>query len=230
MLHPEIDYIMVLDNDNFVVTPYHKIESFIAPKKDIIFAIRFHNNEVMAGNYIIQNTIFSRSFLSDWMNMGAGNDYLGMNADNGALHWLLLKILGKSTSQKNCYETMRRAHSIPAYDRFIKCFHQELEHTYCNTTNWSNIAILSRFRAFFIDGWLTKYIFSDHFLFHHGLKDINVRMPSTCTQLENYKSDHLYRNQSDFKKILKPIIEKQKNERHTGWNSKNCVQNNQKLI
>jgi hypothetical protein len=82
---PNLDsWYVVLDGDNAVVNNNHRVEEYIAKGggKDVIHGLRFHNNEVMAGNYLIKNTVYSRQYLQDWVSLHPENPetpYAGYN-------------------------------------------------------------------------------------------------------------------------------------------------------
>uniref|UniRef100_A0A0N5B793 Nucleotid_trans domain-containing protein n=1 Tax=Strongyloides papillosus TaxID=174720 RepID=A0A0N5B793_STREA len=60
----EIKYIVFIDGDIGVVNPVHRLENYL-PKdgEDILFYDRTFNYEIMAGSYIIRNTLYTRNFI-----------------------------------------------------------------------------------------------------------------------------------------------------------------------
>ena len=207
-----INYLLVLDADNYIVNTSKRIESYIHPNQDIIFSIRFHNNEIVAGNYIVKNTAWSLNFLQDWML--SENNYRGYNFDNGALHWLLLNRLSKKNDPCRSYIEPT---SLQKYDQFVKCFHLKLKETKCKDMDWNHIKILPRWKSFFIDGWLTNEKWSEESFILHGRKD----------NLEPIKSNSI--PFTKWKNMLLTSAQKQQLERDTGWDELSCVQNGQQI-
>lgn len=230
-------YLLVVDGDSFVFDATKKIESFIIFGKHLIFSIRFHNNEIMAGTYIVKRSSYSLLFLEEWMNMNSVDkekrDYVGMNEDNGALHWLLLKRLGDPDAQTNCRPHMlagQRPFDLKIYDAFISCAHFELNKTNCINHHWNKIFIYSRWNTFFIDGWLTDYTYSTRYFMHHGLKDVRERLPPSCGELSSFEKDVFYMEPMSYELLLNRVVLKQQRQRLTGWDDNSCVQTDQMLI
>uniref|UniRef100_A0A914C4Y6 Uncharacterized protein n=1 Tax=Acrobeloides nanus TaxID=290746 RepID=A0A914C4Y6_9BILA len=115
---------LVLDADTGVINPNHCIEEWIDDRVNIIFYERFHNFEVMAGNYLVKNTEFSRNFLMKW----AEYQYLHPrsswhNSDNGALHIHILKTLrgGANTEINACESIWQKSKSYQTYWAYVTC-------------------------------------------------------------------------------------------------------------
>lgn len=224
---PKLSYLLVLDADNYIVNTNKRIEEFITPSHDLILSIRFLNNEITAGNYIVKNTLWSKDFLTDWMNsykqymghkffLGYKYDY-GYNFDNGALHYLLLKRL--TGTIKTCQKYIETT-SMRDYDPFVKCVHLFLNKTACQGKEWEHIKILCKWKSFYIDGSLTNEKWSNDSFILHGLKD--DKLLSTKKNIANN-----YVVPSVLLQILKEKARIQIIARDTGWDHASCVQNGQ---
>lgn len=157
--HTEVDVLFPVDADTAVINPLpekNKIENYIVnivnstEEKDIVFHMRFHNNEIAADSFIVWNTQWSLDFLRDWYEIAypptgpteaAHPGYSGVNHDNGALHWLLLHRLG---SQANLLECSKLGKNIDwgMYASFVACVHRSMSLSGCTEGDWNRIAIL----------------------------------------------------------------------------------------
>lgn len=148
--HPDVDWAVVLDADVVVVNPVdHKIEDFLGNHvQDLIFCMRFHNNEVTSGLYIVRNTEYGRLFVKEWyiLDDDRATKYGGYNADNGALHWLLLsRLASDSDSKRKCFELGHSAtweDDGKVYPSFIACVHQHFAASKCRGSQWHHVLIL----------------------------------------------------------------------------------------
>eukprot|EP01084_Bolivina_argentea_P015224 28470_1 len=93
---------------------------------DIIFYQRSWNFEIMVGNYMIKNTPFSRKFLellSDFEFRAPPNAF--SSSDNGAIHQLLLEVLGLQNADKcnNIYSNLQHNNpkNLTEYYSFVAC-------------------------------------------------------------------------------------------------------------
>ncbi|EYC35694.1 hypothetical protein Y032_0999g3345 [Ancylostoma ceylanicum] len=98
------DYVLFLDSDIGVVNPRRRIEEFLDPHVDIIFYDRFYIWEVMAGSYLVRNSVWSQNFLLDFANYSSRLSENAYASDNGALHaYLAERILPeKNTELSTC--------------------------------------------------------------------------------------------------------------------------------
>jgi len=180
----DIDWFLTLDGDVAVVNFNHSIESYIENDKDIIHVLREHNNEVMAGYVLIRNSPYGRAYLRDWIslnpdNRGKTHGFSGANADNGALHWLLLDRLGNSSFEG--WDECRKVGGEPGrYNQFVTCFHDVLKQGHCVGGAWSNIRILPHASFVAYDGWVTYYKWSDSTFMHHAMENHPISSPTCC--------------------------------------------------
>jgi hypothetical protein len=173
--HPEVEWFLVLDADNAVVSPHLRLEKFIDNSKDIIHFLRFHNNEVSASSYMVRNTAYGRDYVAAWVGLNddakATHSYSGMNHDNGALHWLLLHKLACSTTSgwSTC---IQKGQAGKDYWAFVRCFHNTLANSKCQGMDWSRIGIIGHGKAWAYDGWVTRYAWNRNAtLIHHAMKN-----------------------------------------------------------
>ena len=82
---------------------------------DLVFYEREWNFEIMAGNYFVRNTAFTRGFLLRWstFEFHAPKDSF-TSSDNGALHLVLLEYLQLEDS-KHCFDIY---HSLPKMSKY----------------------------------------------------------------------------------------------------------------
>jgi hypothetical protein len=91
---------------------------------DIAFYERVWNFEIMAGNYLVRNTKFSRKFLQLWANYEYVLPSGFHSSDNGAIHLAVLDALG-IRGRHVCYDLFRglndNTSNLRPYYRFISC-------------------------------------------------------------------------------------------------------------
>lgn len=228
------EWFMVLDADVAVVNPNHRIEDYLDDSKEVVHFLRFHNNEVMAGGYIVHNAQWGRSYLKEWSGLHPGakeqHGYSGMNADNGALHWMLLhRLAGPMTP--GWTECEGHGRSGKNYAVFVTCFHQVAARTGCSGLDWSHIAILPHGQAWMYDGWVTHYKWGDRTFMHHAMKNPPIAshngriMPSfECstfkTRTDEYRVEEAVLN-AEFSTTR---AHERAKHRVRGWNETSCLQ------
>ncbi|CAM9348726.1 unnamed protein product [Phaeothamnion confervicola] len=90
------DWLVVLDSDVFVVNAAPQLEAYLPtddPRIHAVFYERFHNGEIMAGNYIVRASASGLGLVRRWVAMQRppGGTGRGVpNYDNGALHIVAL--------------------------------------------------------------------------------------------------------------------------------------------
>ncbi|EPB72557.1 hypothetical protein ANCCEY_08334 [Ancylostoma ceylanicum] len=119
------DYILFLDADIGVVNPIRRIEEFLDVKAEVIFYDRFYNWEVMAGAYLVKNTIWSKHFLDGFANYEFRLPKSFHGTDNGALHAYLAEvILGTNNAALatclHVYSRSRNFHDLFMYEACIR--------------------------------------------------------------------------------------------------------------
>jgi hypothetical protein len=92
----------VLDTDIGVIAADASLAPWMEDGADIVFYTRMWNYEIAAGNYIVRNTEFSRTFLQAWT-MFFNHLPKGFSSfDNGAVHLALLQAVG--IPNHDCYQ------------------------------------------------------------------------------------------------------------------------------
>ena len=134
LARPDIDWWLVLDGDVFVVSAEQSLSRWLSspmanPRLAGEYVIhhyeRFHNGEIMAGNYIVGNTPHAIDYLmgwSDWYGKVPGHSF--HNFDNGALHLHLLSyVVGVDSDEyRQVLAMYQAANSWAAYDAFVGAF------------------------------------------------------------------------------------------------------------
>lgn len=218
------EWIMVLDADNAVVNFDKKIEEFIDESKQVIHGTRFHNNEISAGNYIIRNTDWGRKYLTDWYS-SLKNGFGGMNHDNGALHWLLLKKLADE-SIPGWSECVNIGKQNKNYYAFLNCVQVILAATKCQNFEWKHIKIIPNTISsdwLAIDVGRTHAKWSSRTFMFHGMKEPylsnhGASISDKCSSdLQNQVTT------TKYKEILTETFKHYRNDKR-GWDSNSCVQ------
>lgn len=219
-------WLLVLDADNAVVNFDKKLEEYIDDSKQVIHGTRFHNNEISAGNYIIRNTDWGRQYLADWSS-SLDNGFGGMNHDNGALHFLLLKRLS-DISIPGHKECINKGKQSDDYMKFVSCVHEVLAKTKCQGFQWKHIKIIpntidSDWLA--IDVGRSKAKWSTRSFMFHAMKmpylsRYDVEIPSDCQS--NQQSGHPITPEQYRKELVKTMLSYKNNPR--GWDDNSCVQ------
>jgi len=178
-----IDWVLFLDADHAVVNMNHTLDKYTHAHKHIIHGLRFHNNEVMAGYYLAKNTAYATKFLRDWARLDSKyrqvHAYSGMNLDNGALHWHLLRRLAGSHVEgwSTCMQIGKDGKN---YAAFRACFHHVLARTRCRGYEWDKIGIVPRGKHVAYDGWVTYYKWSSSVFMHHAMKNPPITSSTCC--------------------------------------------------
>ncbi|XP_057293330.1 uncharacterized protein LOC130621961 [Hydractinia symbiolongicarpus] len=179
---PKYDWLLMLDADNVVVNPFRCVEEYIDSSYDVIHLERFYNGEIQAGNYLIRNSEFSKSYLLKWASYHSAHNNLPRNKDNGALHVHLLKTLNKSNNMSllDCENFWSWAIE---YTDFISCVQKALN----GHRTFKQIKIYRRGHGPVRDASLTNSLWCEQDFIFHGLKDIyfNGVFPLYTRRLEN---------------------------------------------
>lgn len=190
MMETSAEWIVVLDGDTAVINPqgHDLYTDYIKnTNADVIHYMREHNNEVMAGNYIVRNTDYGRAYVKDWSELrpedkGVHHAYPGWNADNGALHYLLLWKLGGLSMRDKC-------NTAQNYEAYVRCFHMRICHLFRarNSNATGNIHVYPHGHGWAYDGWLTYYKWSNATFMMHAMKVPPIIEPTCCTRpLQGY--------------------------------------------
>ena len=130
----DIDWWLVLDGDVFVVDAELPLERWLSspvanPRLTGEYVVhhyeRFHNGEIMAGNYIVGNSQRSVEYLMGWSSWHNRIPAHGFhNFDNGALHMQLLSyIVGVDSDEyKEVLAMYNSARNWAEYDAYVGAF------------------------------------------------------------------------------------------------------------
>mmetsp|Transcript_14824 Transcript_14824/g.34021 ORF Transcript_14824/g.34021 Transcript_14824/m.34021 type:complete len:346 (-) Transcript_14824:414-1451(-) len=231
MVHSSnVEWFVVLDGDNFVMNPNHRIESFLDDSKDVIHFLRFHNNEVAAGNYIVRNTEWGRNYIKEWYGLQDVNKYSGMNADNGALHFHLLHHLAPSTT-KGWKECKRLGMIGGDYGSFVACFHHVVKQTGCVGMDWPHIRITHGAKGIFIDGWSVGFKWSNRTFMHHAVKknDLsNYKFEFVCDESWDIPETNRV-SQEEYDLLVESELKiHRQNFFQNSWDDASCIENDGK--
>eukprot|EP00960_Hanusia_phi_P072129 767709-Hanusia_phi.AAC.1 len=228
---PANHYVAVLDADTAVVNYDKKLGDWLVGNKDIWFYHRFHNNEIMAGNYIVKNTRWSRKFLQDWYLLHPGNkqEFSGMNADNGALHWLLLHRLIREVP-----ESCRREGMGSNYPKFVSCFHAAARNSSCGGGDWDKIGFFRHGEGWAYDGWVIRYRWSDRTFMQHAMKNPpiggryegRVLPPRTCERSSKLPADKYFVTEEEMVSLLdQAALRALPGRKNHGYDPDSCIVN-----
>lgn len=231
-------WFLVLDADNAVVNFNHRIEDYISKarfdNKDIIHGLRFHNNEVIAGNYLVRNTQWAKDYLEEWASLHpeGEHEFGGMNADNGALHWLLLHRLANETTGgwSACKHAGKQQYS---YQDFVECFHHVVTATGCRGGDWPHVAILPRGEHVTYDTWITNNKWSNHTFMLHALKPGVPYVPvipkiNCTTEAVSSFWDEWYVDPDTYEAYRQEAFSREsKLHNVNSWDSNSCLENGQ---
>jgi hypothetical protein len=221
-------WIAVLDGDTAVrdsVNTNIRLESFLPPpeeNKDVVHYYRFHNNEVMAGNYLVRHSDWSKTYLERWVNLH--RTYPGTNHDNGALHWLWLDMFvvpptKLSLACQNDYRKAPITHNqkkdLLFYDKFVGCVHRALSDA--NHSMLKNIYLYGHGMGWAYDGWVVEYRYSIEGgpLMHHAMK---------VPPIPGYTYDDREVSSLEVKNALAESAKRERKKRPlTGWKYTNLT-------
>ncbi|RCN49758.1 hypothetical protein ANCCAN_04215 [Ancylostoma caninum] len=173
------DYVLFLDSDIGVLNPERRIEEFLDRHVDIIFYDRFYIWEVMAGSYLVKNSVWSQHFLLDFANYSSRLSKNIYAADNGALHaFLAEQILPANNSEfPTC---LRIFDNVKGYgDLFLHevCVRKLLGYG----TSFGRIKILHKGTGWARDPRMTNSKWSKErdFMFHNMKEKTKIQYTST---------------------------------------------------
>jgi hypothetical protein len=165
-----LTWLLVLDGDTFIVNSSKLIEEFIPNNENIhvIHYERFFTGEVVAGAYLIKNHLWSYNYLSTWVNFYSKIPKTGYhNHDNGALHMILLKMIGKNNQiQSKCYSKYLQSTNERNYYKYIRCFRCSIK----GQRIFKHIQLLRRGHGFSRDFAIP---FANDFILHGYKSDLN---------------------------------------------------------
>ena len=161
-------WLVVLDGDTAAVNPTRCLEEFISPEADLMLYERFHNGEVMAGNYIIKHTRWSILFLEGWLAYEKSLPQGYSNYDNGALHMHLLRTLfpGKEEKHQECQRLWEASYSPEQYSLFVGC----VKGVIGRYRKFPHIHIHHRGQGWALDAWVADNKIQPWIPMHHAVK------------------------------------------------------------
>uniref|UniRef100_A0A0K0EZ07 Nucleotide-diphospho-sugar transferase domain-containing protein n=1 Tax=Strongyloides venezuelensis TaxID=75913 RepID=A0A0K0EZ07_STRVS len=210
----EIKYIVIIDSDIMVINPVHRVENYL-PKgeEDILFYDRSHNSEIMAGSYIIKNTLYTRSFLKFFADYQYKKPIDNTFGDNAALHPVFAEFIGvveHHNKYLRCMEIYRSHNSgLEPYMLFVSCMRYVLNlmDETPNDINYytyegGKIKIVRKLskKRWSRDSWLSDYKFCDDELFHHGLKEKEIELRKNLFKRKFLSNEKMCKS-SDFLKL-----------------------------
>ena len=183
---------VVIDTDMSVGAADSSLSRWMEDGADVVFYTRMWNYEIAAGNYIVRNTEFSRTFLQAWT-MFYNHMPTGFSSqDNGALHLALLQAVG--IPNRDCYQQYQALAGdssfvgLTTYYLFIACVrrvmgvgrywdvslsgHQVKADRSASVDG--RITIQNRFHGFAFDGILIGHRVGGRIPFHHGIKNMSL--------------------------------------------------------
>ena len=171
--NPQIDWVLVLDGDVYVVNATKRIEWYLPvsnPNIHVIHYERSSGGEVAAGNYLIQNHPWSYLYLKKWVEAKKWlppSPYA--NADNGVLHLHFLDMVGKldNITFNRCYQFYNQCTSGRIYMVYVGCVKCALG----GRRIFDHVQLLRRFRSFVRDSFFEDEILTSYDFLIHGLKE-----------------------------------------------------------
>ena len=207
---------LILDADTAVVNFRRELPEFVSKDLSVVHGRRFHNNEVQAGAYFVRNDPFGRDYLKGWVEV----EYGGFNADNGALHFYLLKLFSKDTPERvECLQKGQKSRSLSTYDEFLFCFNKLI-----SGKDLSRVRILSNSEEkpnwIMIDTDRPQGRWTNSSFIHHAMKEpYALRGAPVCS--EEYfagGTDEWWVPEKEYLSLLHDFWRKRK-RRKTGGNS-----------
>ncbi|CAI2353017.1 unnamed protein product [Caenorhabditis sp. 36 PRJEB53466] len=178
---PRYDAILFLDADHGVVNPKVRIEKFMDPAVDLTFYDRFFDWEVMAGSYIVANTLFSRHFLRYWSDFESKMPRVKHGSDNAALHLILAEQLFSANYPDEvelCREAYYKAQNTEEIGTYIAC----IRHIFGDRTDFGKVRIMKKGTGWSRDDWLTSGMWNaERDFILHGWKTKNGQLPPNGT-------------------------------------------------
>uniref|UniRef100_A0A0K0FFH7 Glycosyltransferase n=1 Tax=Strongyloides venezuelensis TaxID=75913 RepID=A0A0K0FFH7_STRVS len=208
----DIKYIVFIDGDVGVVNPIHRLENYL-PKGggDILFYDRVFTREIMAGSYIIRNTLYTRSFLRFFADYEYRMPKNSDGRDNVALQAVFIDFLGSVEHRNKYLQCMKIYNYASGFDQnmvFVSCMRYILnlmdetpnDNDY-QTFEGGKIKILRRKskKRWSRDGWLTGWAFCNDELFHHAWKQNEIKKRKNVFKKRFLSNETICRGSGFFK-------------------------------
>jgi len=169
--NPNVQWLVVLDGDTFVVNATKTIDAFlpIDPDIHVVHYERFMDNEIMAGNYIIRNHPWSLFYLNEWVEYFKKIPSVGHhNHDNGAIHLHFLNMTNMVDRQTfdKCAILYNQSHDEGLYMKYVACTKCALR----GKRKFTHMILHRRGQSFCRDNGLSPYKIHQLDLMFHGFK------------------------------------------------------------
>ncbi|CAK5039983.1 unnamed protein product [Meloidogyne enterolobii] len=168
--HSEFEWILFIDGDMAVVNPNHSLFEYINGEQ-IIFIDRIFNHEIMAGSYLVKNTIYGRNFLNTWVNYFYKLPKSFHGTDNGAIHGLFMEKFSSQEDRNKCQHLWETSKNFGDLNTFTVCVRHFLEKQMVNRTfDEGKVRVLPKAAGWVRDGGHTGTKFSTKDFMFHGWK------------------------------------------------------------
>uniref|UniRef100_A0A914M394 Nucleotide-diphospho-sugar transferase domain-containing protein n=1 Tax=Meloidogyne incognita TaxID=6306 RepID=A0A914M394_MELIC len=168
--HSEFEWILFIDGDMAVVNPNHSLFEYINGEQ-IIFIDRIFNNEIMAGSYLVKNTIYGRNFLNDWANYFYKLPKSFHGTDNGAIHGLFMEKFSSQEHRNKCQHLWEISKNFGDLEIFTVCVRHFIEKQMVNRTfDGGKVKVFPKAAGWARDAGHTETKFSTKDFMFHGWK------------------------------------------------------------
>jgi hypothetical protein len=227
LAHPEIEWFLVLDGDVAVINPVdHKVEDYIGSgEQDLVFGMRYHNNEIAAAYFMVRNSRYGRDFIEEWYKLADRRSYGGMNHDNGALHWMLLhRLVPPARQDPQCLRLGASTDYLNSYAPFVACVHRHLATTGCDTPLWRHVLIIPYMRSFAYDLWHTNDMWTKATFMQHDLKKPRPEF-AQCPPYPDRSigNPHFTSYENHHELLVKAAKEWQERRSQHGYDPNSCI-------
>ena len=143
----QLDVLLGVDGDTVIVNVNKSLLDFLGPDDHVVLQQR-QNKQICAGVLLIRNSMEGRKFLDAWIALGSHNH---IDADNGRLHMLLLKLFDQRMELKKCW-ALEKAGRIAweKYFQLFECLQDGLKYE-LHSVRRDGILILPSFGGFMRD-------------------------------------------------------------------------------
>jgi len=168
--------VAVVDADVVAATLDRGLEKWAGHEADVQLYQRCLLPEIMAGNYMVRNTPFARSFLRNWSLYNKEMPIGYSSSDNGAIH-LVVQDTVQATNFPKCkkmYKSLKlmSTNDLTQYFAFTKCSLDAIGPPRDWHTRGGVLTVWPRFNFYAADGvYMSKNSGPIGAVLHHGIKD-----------------------------------------------------------